>query len=457
MRIRFSSPAKKTVRINAFSGGVDYRSDESVGSAARAKECYNFDFSDGTLKAGYGLELRGLFSVPVTAAWEFTRYDHDAGAAVTSLLFVSTSGELYERSAAGVTTRKGSMTFTSAPHFIGYRLYGEDVAIISSEKDGTYVYNGKSEPYSVPTAPSITSMTIHAERLFVTVGGEKNAVWFSDDLDPTNWDASLTGAGFIEMQDERGAINRVIGFLGYVYAFRERGISRIAAYGAQTDFSVSNLYVSGGRIYPDTVTPCGDAVLFLGEEGLCGFDGVSTTRLLPALGGLLGGEKAVGAYKGGKYYLAFSYDGQSEQNDSLLVYDPTDGRYSISKGFAISGFCVTETEVLGITAGGSAGAIVRCGSALGTALPKRWRIPRNDWGSGDRKTIREISLYTKYAARVCIRGDGGRNLTVNFAGKDDVQRKRVNFSAKRIGFDIESVAENAEISRPTVVMAQTGG
>ena len=249
----------------------------------------------------------------------------------------------------------------------------------------------------------------------------------------------------------------MIGFLGYVYAFRERGISRIAAYGAQTDFSVSNLYVSGGRIYPDTVTPCGDAVLFLGEEGLCGFDGVSTTRLLPALGGLLGGEKAVGAYKGGKYYLAFSYDGQSEQNDSLLVYDPTDGRYSISKGFAISGFCVTETEVLGITAGGSAGAIVRCGSALGTALPKRWRIPRNDWGSGDRKTIREISLYTKYAARVCIRGDGGRSLTVNFAGKDDVQRKRVNFSAKRIGFDIESVAENAEISRPTMVMAQTGG
>ena len=95
MRIRFSSPAKKTVRINAFSGGVDYRSDESVGSAARAIESYNFDFSVGTLKAGYGLESRGLFSVPVAAAWEFTRYDHYAGAAVTSLLFVSTSGELY--------------------------------------------------------------------------------------------------------------------------------------------------------------------------------------------------------------------------------------------------------------------------------------------------------------------------------------------------------------------------
>ncbi|MFR6641171.1 MAG: hypothetical protein ACLUSP_07405 [Christensenellales bacterium] len=232
-------------------------------------------------------------------------------------------------------------------------------------------------------------------------------------------------------------------FLGYVYAFRERGISRIAAYGAQTDFSVSNLYVSGGRIYPDTVTPCGDAVLFLGEEGF------ADSTACPPRGCCLRSADFSAAKKRWARtreanHLAFSYDGQSEQNDSLLVYDPTDGRYSISKGFAISGFCVTETEVLGITAGGSAGAIVRCGSALGTALPKRWRIPRNDWGSGDRKTIREISLYTKVRRAVCIRGDGGRNLTVNFAGKDDVQRKRVNFSAKRIGFDIESVAENAK-------------
>ena len=457
MRIRFSSPAKKSVRINAFSGGVDYRSDESVGSAARAKECYNFDFSDGTLKAGYGLAPRGDFPSAVRAAWEFVRYDHAAGVTVTSLLFVGTDGALYERSSEGVTTRKGSMTFTSAPHFIGYRLYGEDVAIISSEKDGMYVYQGSGEPYEVPSAPAITSMTIHAERLFVTVGGEKNSVWFSDDLDPTNWDASLTGAGFIEMQDERGAINRVIGFLGYVYAFRERGISRITAYGSQSDFSVSNLYVSGGRIYRDTVTPCGDVVLFLGEEGLCAFDGVSTTRLLPSLGGLAGGEKAVGAYKSGKYYLAFSYEGISEENDSLLVYDPTDGRYSISKGFSVSGFCVTENEVVGITSGGSAGAIVGCGSSLGVALPKRWRIPRNDWGSAKRKTVREISLYTKYDCRVVVRGDGGRKLVVNFAGKDDVQRKRVNFTARRIGFDVESVTANAEISRPTMVMSETGG
>ena len=457
MRLKFSSPAKKTVRINAFSGGVNYRSDESVGSAARAKECYNFDFSDGTLKPGFGLETSNLFSVPVRSAWEFSRYDHDLGEKKTSILFVSTSGELYERTSEGATSRKGTMTFTSPVQFIGYRLYGEDVAIISSEKDGMFVYSGSGDPYAVPSAPAITSMTIHAERLFVTVGGERNAVWFSDDLDPTNWDASLTGAGFIEMQDERGAINRVIGFLGYVYAFRERGISRIAAYGAQTDFSVGNLYVSGGRIFPGTVVPCGDVVLFLGEEGLCGFDGVSTSRLLPALDGLLGGEKAVAAYKSGKYYLAFSYAGESDENDSLLVFDPTDGTYSISKGFSLSGFCVTDTEVLGITAGGSVGEVSKCGSALGVALPKRWRIPRNDWGNGGKKTVREISLYTRYPCRVVVRGDGGRSVGVNFSGKDDVQRKRVSFTARRIGMDIESVAAQAEISRPSFVMTESGG
>ncbi|MFR6641172.1 MAG: hypothetical protein ACLUSP_07410 [Christensenellales bacterium] len=92
MRIRFSSPAKKTVRINAFSGGVDYRSDESVGSAAERKSV-TISIFGRYLKAGYGLESRGLFSVPVTAAWEFTRYDHDGRGGYVAAV-VSTSGEL---------------------------------------------------------------------------------------------------------------------------------------------------------------------------------------------------------------------------------------------------------------------------------------------------------------------------------------------------------------------------
>lgn len=69
------------------------------------------------------------------------------------------------------------------------------------------------------------------------------------------------------MIDERGALNRVISYLNYVYVFRDYGISRITAFGAQTDFSVSNLFVSSGKIYPRSVALCGDSVIFLRRTG----------------------------------------------------------------------------------------------------------------------------------------------------------------------------------------------
>ena len=68
---------------------------------------------------------------------------------------------------------------------------------------------------------SDTSMDIHYERLFVTTTNEKSKVLFSDDLDPTLWSIDLSEAGFIEMVDERGALNRVISFNDYLYIFRD--------------------------------------------------------------------------------------------------------------------------------------------------------------------------------------------------------------------------------------------
>lgn len=203
-----------------------------------------------------------------------------------------------------------------------------------------YVWDGVNAPYRVENAPDITSMALHYERLFVTVDGEKNAVWFSDDLDPTNWDASLAGGGFIQLIDERGSLNRVISYGGYVYVFRDYGISRITAFGAQTEFSVSNLFVSSGRIYPGSVALCGDTVLFLAEDGLYAFDGVSTVKMLKNLDGLFkNGERSCSYYADGKYYLAFAReetDGKigcetgAYVNNALLVLDLSSGGYSLS-------------------------------------------------------------------------------------------------------------------------------
>lgn len=467
--IRTAAAKKSRVVVADFSGGADFYSDESVSSPARAKDCYNFEFSDGALKTGYGLSEYSRFGeIALAAVFLYKRYDPDSEGRDDRLVAVSESGELFSCRVDG-TDQPASLDiiFTSAPSFINYRLYGDDVLLITSKSDGMYVWDGVNAPYRVENAPNITSMALHYERLFVTVDGEKNAVWFSDDLDPTNWDASLAGGGFIQLIDERGALNRVLSYGGYVYVFRDYGISRITAFGAQTEFSVSNLFVSSGRIYPGSVALCGDTVLFLAEDGLYAFDGVSTVKMLKNLDGLFkNGERSCAYYADGKYYLAFvreETDGKigcetgSYVNNAMLVLDLSSGSYSLSRGLDICNFCRPDDGgVIAITGSGRAGRVEKCGALFGVPLKKKWRVPKTDLGELRKKRVREIWLNTVYPISVTLRSDT-ETKTVDFTGGADVQCKRVAFAGRRIGFDIETSHSFVELSRPSLVVTKSGG
>ena len=110
-------------------------------------------------------------------------------------------------------------------------------------------------------------MCVHGERLFLTDSSNHNSLWFSDDFDPTNWNVSLSEAGFIDMIGEKGRLLKVISFGGYIYVFRSYGITRVTAYGNQKSFSVADLFVSSGKIRGESITVCGDCVLFFASDG----------------------------------------------------------------------------------------------------------------------------------------------------------------------------------------------
>ena len=469
-----SGAKKSRVVIPDFSGGADYDKDEGAGSLSRALDSFNFDFSGGELKTGYGLKkYLPLANFTVRSAWLFTRYDHNKDERDDIMLATDDAGKLYERhvSQGSVSfSQVEGVNFADVPTYINYRLYGDDVVLMCSVKDGMYVYDGVREPYKVDDAPLITSMALHGERLFVTVGGEKKDLWFSEDLDPTNWDASLKGGGFIEMTDERGDLNRVISFLGYVYVFRERGISRVYASGRQTDFAVTNLFVSGGRIYPGSVTVCGDRVLFLATDGLYAFDGANATKILGKVTGVISsGERCASAYRDGKYYLSFRRDYTTQEepmgceneyanpvNNMLLVLEIATGKYSLSRGLDITGFtCADDAGVVAITSRGETGTVEKCGRGINCSLKKVWVVPKTDMGTADKKTVREIRLFTKSAVKITLKSDVA-SLEVNFTGGRDVQRKRVSFSGRRIGMEISSYADDVLVSRPSLIVTHGG-
>ncbi|MBP3630234.1 MAG: hypothetical protein J6J23_01960 [Clostridia bacterium] len=349
------------IKFNDFRRGINSKTSDNLVGLTEAKIAYNFDHIGGSLKSE--LPFRAEFcdylansmqdeyfigadnDVSGGSIFYFKKYDFDNNKDASKLIFVNNNFQFFYLNLDGSSEKFEPLdiTFTSSPLAINYRLDSEDVIIFSSPTDNMVVWNGVSEPEIVIDAPKITSMCLHSERLFATTSGSSDEVWFSDDLDPTNWSVSLVDAGFIQLADERGDANKVVSYNGYVYIFRDQGISRLSASGAQEEFYLSHLFVSSGKIFDKTIALCGDRIIFVASDGIYAFNGTETTKILDDIDGLVKpSEESQSVFFNGKYYLTCHIDFNDEayndadiQNNALFVMDVTTKEYTIFRGLNV--------------------------------------------------------------------------------------------------------------------------
>lgn len=350
-KLKTPSVTKRKISINSFLTKGSISSDEMLSNPADASLLFNFDCSDGTLKSGIGINeyLVNGSSVSFTNSevfpikvYYYKRFDNSLNINSDRLVVYASDKRLYYLTLGTSSTFKliSSITFLNPPIAINYNFSDEDVLILSFEKEGLFVLNNLTLK-RVETAPKITSMCIHSERLFATTSGEGTSLWFSDDFNPTNWSVSLDEAGYIELPDERGKLLKVVSFLDYVFVFRSYGISRIYAYGDQTEFSVDNLFNNIGKIYANTVTECGGYIVFLTTSGLYRFNGIDTVKILPFYDKFLNGvenEDAKGVFYNGKLYLSLNMKFKLKTEKVVLVYDIESKVPYIAKGLKIEDF-----------------------------------------------------------------------------------------------------------------------
>ncbi|MCL2061233.1 MAG: hypothetical protein FWH03_01220 [Firmicutes bacterium] len=456
--IKTPSSSRRKISVTTFGGGMNASLDESVLPLSVAKRIYNFDFSAGALTEGYGLEAEPLSARAITNIWTFKRHDFDTAADEEIIMFSDIYGKVYYLR-GGTEHELSGISFTSVPQAVTYRLYGDDVILLTSETDAMAVWDGKSTPYTVPDSPLITSMAMHYERMFCTVAGERNAVWFSSDLDPTNWDLELDKGGFIQMLDERGKLNKVISYLNYIYIFRDYGISRLSAFADQSDFFVGNLFVSSGKIYARSVALCGDCVLFLASDGIYRFDGLSTRKILSAVSPLvLPSAAAAGVFHEGKYYLSFraafdeSDSAAEEQNNAVLVYDLKNGAYSILKGASVTAFASKDERLIAVTADGRTALLSRCGHVFGEPTVKKWTSGLSDLGTERIKTVRELYIESDDAFTLTVESENTKRefFVLPEAG---ITKVRANVRGRKIGVTLTAHTAKARLTRPTVIFS----
>ncbi len=484
-KISYPSESTITLSIPSFEYGINSLKDENLTNMQYAINIENFAYSDGSLKNGLGFDdflsklcdgeeletLEKSMSAigSIERIFHFYKYDEENMTRQDKLLFINEDYNLFYINLYDQEMTLNSLrnvTFTSLPVAVRYRLNGEDVIILSSETDNMVVWDGINEPYEVLDAPKISSMAIHYERLFATTNGEKNSVWFSDDLDPTNWSLSLDEAGFIQLIDERGPLARVVSFLDYIYIFREYGISRLTAYADQSSFSVSNLFVSSGKIYADSVCVCGDKILFLARDGLYKFDGVDTTRILTNITNNLceiDNQNASACYYNGNYYLSCKFKFANDQDNcensfysnALLEIDAFSLKLkNLTHGVNIKAITTVASDkingVIVLANNSQKNAflptfLLKSASFLQNNLKKVWLSPTSALNNTNhQKTLKKIYIETKGDLSLFIIYDG-KEKKIDFTGGNRPKCKRVNIPLYNFAFRIESEDSTCKI------------
>lgn len=448
-------------RLGGFSS-ADYRHDDSVLDIKVAKNFYNVDFSSGALRDGYGIAAHAAVPSEAVRYWVYRYFNTNANAYVDQYVFQIATGHMEFYDSYTDKTRFVSGVGYTPVTAINYRVNSEDVLLLSCDGHKLITWNGR-KLVEYADSPVISSMALHYERLFVTSKAEPTKLFFSDDLDPTNWNISAGEGGFIELLDERGELNKVVSFADYLYIFRERGISRVSAFGDQNSFSVTNLYVSAGRIYPESIAVCGNGIMFAASDGLFMFDGYDAVKVLRSLDGLIDYASVGGcAYYNGKYYLSCRMnfdDGKTvgcesgaHTRNGLLVFDTSSGEYSIARGLDIDMINVAtfhgeELCFAHDSAGG--GVIKRCGKRFDIELDKHWESPFVDLGMPDKtKFVRE--LYVDSTVDITLGIADGKK-TKSYVIKAGKRRVRPNMSCVRLKLSVDTDHTDINIAAPTVI------
>ena len=422
-----SAPKRKKYVLSSFSG-VNTTVAEELLPFRYSPKSYNFSFEKGVLSSGVGVS-KGYVTVGndrweikkrgVTAKFlKFYRYSmHNQGTCVEKLVAYGDDGKLYD--------------FTLSELYSGFSVIGSYGKVLDA---APYIYNGADglllstenglyflrefTMTSLSFSEILTTMCVHNDRVFATHFLDEYTLRFSDDFDPTNWHVSLREGGYINFGTEMGKIIKVLSFGGQIYLFFEHGIIRMTAYNDQTDFHLTKLYLFVGTVLKNTITVCGDRILFMSSEGVFSFDGLSVKKVMTEMEDLFSKEQtgAHAAFHGGKYYLACRLEMDSTITgapNSLLIYDLEKQSTEIAHDITLRSMVALDLDtVCGVLTDVNypvdyLGLIDKSGKVNSTATYKLWVSPVTALGTtSGRKILREIRVRSEGECSVAVCLDG---------------------------------------------------
>ncbi len=347
------------------------------------------------------------------------------------------------------------LTFDSAPIVLTYKKDDADAAILAS-KNKMVVWETSYSPYTINDVPIITSMCMNDGVLFCTISDPAFKIWYATDLAAENIGNISNNSGYISLEDELGYARKVLTFNEDVYVFRDYGISKISF--IKNQISVSQVYLSNTKIYSNTVSVCGNNILFMTKDGLYSFNGIKVVKTKVNLldGFVLDNDGAVASSLGEKYYLAIKLNYKDNNilddefiNNSLIILDINDFSYEVIRGVDIKSLLPVKTDIfekmLVIFNNGpknKIGQIIEKSKFINENLHKFWE-------SGSVVDNMNTKLFTK----LLINADMGVKITLKYDDKKmflTTYKQGINefvfkLCCKDLKIEVSSESESGEV------------
>lgn len=474
--IKLPSSKEYSLKYDRFDSSIVSDKDDGIAKPNEVFETYNFSTIDGSLKDGYGFKLLSLPTsssteeVPVNTnaseilgLWTY-KWHVDGGTTLMDYVYYMNSDKkIYAFVApllANIMVPIRAAAFNDVPEFLSVIVNDREALMIASPSDDMLVLT-PTATNSYPNAPKLMSCCVHYDKIFAILVGERNAVTWSNNIDILTWSAS--DAKKIRLDDERGRLLKVISFNDTIYVFREYGITKISVYSLSSDFSIDHVYLSSSYIYPDSISICGDRVLFLTRDGLYSFTGNSVKKL--DIVGVDRIEKQLSSKPNsvcymGKYFLAckFKFDDESDQgcvNNAMFVMDISNESVQIVRGVDIKSFAVLDSasfSKLLVSFRGEhkakIGELTMDGCLFSQPLSKAWSSPYSDLGyAGKIKKVEEVKLISRGNCNLVIKSENGSK-TYSVSGSDKVQRIKTNVYGRLLKLSFIANSTGQKISNP---------
>ena len=473
--------SRRKVQVG-FKGFVSDR-DERVLGWEYSPETLNFAVDGGVLTGKLGIDAaRGFVKNMPEAYWNIPdlpdssgirrifHFRRDLAADADRLVVQTIGGDFYE---IDLFTASSTWSAIEGLHAdedavaVNYKYDGKNILIVSAPDLAITVYDGTTAT-PVTNGLKFAALEVHGERVFGVYNGKRGSVWFSDNLDPTDWTVSADAGGYIAFGDDCGDAIGLVSFLGYLYIFRERGIYRLTAYGDQGEFMLKKLFTSTGCIYKDTIALCGDRIMFLTDEGIFSFDGYSATPAVKEFPDIEYPSHCRAAYHDGAYWLScFTDIGELAigvcTTDALVRCDLRDGSLAVLAGEDILTMCAVRSHTaddivfaVDTDEGCRLASVAENGLVFGTPTPKIYRSPYGDLFSSALKTVLDVTLTTRFAAELRVITDGEAH-SFALPASDAPQTVFVGKSGVKIGIELRSSSGLAHITQPVVRLKLTAG